>query len=150
MIRRDFFKALGAFTAAIAAGARMPSGMEAKAALPAPAPQPVVAAPIAKAMSAQDQVMAMLVDCDVIGIEQMHVGIDGFMRVKITYQMDKVRGRRKVHFNAEAKALVEGKRPIEIVVHLTGRGIDIWDTPRLSKSFSPVDDPVYEIEVTWA
>jgi hypothetical protein len=149
MIRRDFFKALGAFTAAIAAGARMPSGMEARAALPAPAPPPVVAAPIAKAMSAQDQVMSMLVDCDVIGIERMQ-SLGDFTRAKITYQLDKVRGRRDTHFNAEAKALVEGKRPIEIVVHLTGRGIDIWDTPRLSKSFSPVDEPVYEIEVTWA
>ena len=149
MIRRDFFKALGAFTAAIAAGARMPSGMEAKAALPAPAPPLVVSAPIAKAMSAQDQVMAMLVDCDVIGIEQMQM-VAGPTQVKVTYQMDKARGRRKSHLNAEAKALVEGKRPVEIVVHLTGRGIDIWDTPRLSKSFSPVDESVYEIEVTWA
>jgi hypothetical protein len=147
MIRRDFFKALGAFTAAIAAGARMPSGMEARAALPAPAP--VVAKPIAKAMSAQDQVMAMLVDCDVIGIERMQ-SLGDFTRVKITYQLDKVRGRRDTHFNAEAKALVEGKRPIEIVVHMTGRGIDIWDTPRLAKTFSPAHEPVYEIEVTWA
>jgi anaerobic selenocysteine-containing dehydrogenase len=151
MIRRDFFKALGAFTAAIAAGARMPSGLEAKAALPAPVPPPVAAAPIAKAVSAQDQVMSMLVDCDVIGIEQMHVGVDGFVRVKIIYQMDKVRGRLDTHFNAEAKALVEGKRPIEIVVHATSRNVDICTLGDYGENFAvPVADPVYEIEVTWA
>lgn len=150
MIRRDFFKALGAFTAAIAAGARMPSGMEAKAALPAPAPTPAVAAPIARAMSAQDQVMAWLVDCDVIGIEQMQ-SIGGFTRVKVTYQMDKVRGRRDTHLNAEAKALVEGKRPIEIVVSMIGREVDICTLGDYGEKFAvPVAEPVYEIEVTWA
>ena len=150
MIRRDFFKALGAFTAAIAAGARMPSGMEAKAALPAPAPPPVVSAPIAKAMSAQDQVMAMLVDCDVIGIEQIQM-VAGPTQVKVTYQMDKVRGRRETHLNAEAKALVEGKRPIEIVVHAIGRNLDICNLGDYGKKFDArMAEPVYEIEVTWA
>lgn len=150
MIRRDFFKAFGAFTAAIAAGVRMPSGMEAKAALPAPAPSPAVAEPIAKAMTAQEQVMEWLVDCDVIGIEQMQM-VAGPTRVKVIYQMDKVRGRRESHFNEEAKALVEGKRPVEIVVYAIGREVDICTLGDYGEKFAvPAVEPVYEIEVTWA
>lgn len=150
MIRRDFLKAFGAFTAAIAAGVRMPSGMEAKAALPAPAPSPAVAEPLAKAMTAQEQVMAILVDCDVIGIEQIHVVAD-ITRVKVTYQMDKARGRRESHFNEEAKALVEGRRPVEIVVSMIEREVDICALGDYGKKFAvPVVEPVYEIEVTWA
>lgn len=149
MLRRDFIKAFGAFTAALSAGVRMPSGAEAKSALPAPslpATKPSAAAePLAEAMSAQEQVMAMLADCDVVRVEQMQT-LGGLTRVKVSYEMDKVFGRQVVHLNKEAKALTDGKRPVEIVVHATGREFDI-DTVHFGKHLI---EPIYEIEVTWA
>lgn len=151
MIRRDFIKAFGAFTAAIAAGVKMPSGQEV-ALLPPPALEqaPAVAEPLAKAMSMQDQVMAWLVDCDVIGYEVIQT-IAGFPRYRVTYQMDKVRGRRGVNFNEQIKPLVEGRRPVEVTVHAIGRDVDILSLGGYGKTFAiPVTEPVYEIEVTWA
>lgn len=145
MQRRDFLKAFTAFTAALAAGVRMPSGREAAASLvPEPAAPPP--APVAQAMSAQEQVMAMLVDCDVVSYQALFV-VEGVTRYQVTYQMDKVRGRRSVHFNEQVKSLIKGKRPVEITVHAIGRDVDITSFGKLD---ARMVEPVYEIEVVWA
>lgn len=90
--------------------------------------------------------MAWLVEFDVIGCEAINV-IDGYTRYRVTYQMDKVRGRRIVHFNEQVKTLIKGKRPVGVTVHAIGRDIDITSFGKLD---ARMVEPVYEIEVIWA
>lgn len=143
MLRRDFLKAFSAFSAAVAAGVRMPSGREVQAAEP-PAPLPALETP---ARSIQDEVIAKLAECQVVSIEEIH-SVGGYSRYKIIYRLDKA-----AHFqglNKEAEPFVKGRRPVEISVHCQAREVDVLDLGSYGKSFMPLHEPVYEFEVTWA
>lgn len=145
MLRRDFLKAFSVFGAAIAAGARMPSGREVEQALPAQ-PQ-ALETPTYSAKSAQDMVMERLKECDVVHCSRMF-SVGGHDRFEVTYRYIEGQTPSAYNLNSTVEPMVAGKRPVSIGISSYVDSVDITHlgdpTPWKQET------AVMEIEVIWA
>lgn len=151
MLRRDFLKAFSAFAAAVASGARMPSGQEVAAAtLPPPALETPAAAPAptSPAKSAQDMVMERLKECDVISSERIS-SVSGHVKWNVTYRYIEGKTPSACNLNSTIEPLVAGMRPVSIRI---SSHIDAVDITRIGQTriVEPLETAVMDIEVTWA
>lgn len=148
MLRRDFLKAFSAFAAAVAGGARMPSGREVAAATLPPPPPALEPSPLTHSgQTMQDMVMERLKECDVVSYSRRSP-VAGHDRFEVTYRYIEGQTPSSTDLNSTVEPLVAGKRPVSISVSSHVDSVDITHlgdpTP-----WKP-ETAVMEIEVIWA